>query len=94
VTAVLLVPVTLAVKACVASRKTVTELGDTVTLTDPGPVGTPPPPQALRTHRAHIEAAVVTTSGILANAFDLMTHLSNNSPLRTVRDIKFRGFYL
>ena len=32
VTAVLLVPVTLAVKACVASRNTVTELGATVTL--------------------------------------------------------------
>ena len=31
-TAVLVVPVTLAVKACVASRNTVTELGVTVTL--------------------------------------------------------------
>lgn len=48
----LVVPVTLAVKACVASRNTVTELGVTVTLTLGGvgvevdePEATEPPPQ-------------------------------------------------
>ena len=51
-TAVLVVPVTLAVKACVASRNTVTESGVTVTLMSEGGVGAgeevelPPHPQS------------------------------------------------
>jgi hypothetical protein len=64
VTAVLVVPVTLAVKVCVASRSTVTELGVTVRLTLEAGVGVgedelrEPPPQPQQAITAAITRAM------------------------------------
>jgi hypothetical protein len=63
VTAVLVVPVALAVKACVASRNTVTELGVTVTLTsEAGELSedeeVEPPPHPQNPNAAAIVSAV------------------------------------